>query len=627
MVEKLHTYQGVLGRLHAWRDAVRAQWCAVKEEHCHECKDGSGILVRLFGKKPPTNETQQDSPLRGETADYSHAFRRKTRCELVRISAAVMGVEFSYAAETAFVSPILLKIGVQHEHMTLVWALSPIVGFFVTPLLGSISDRCNLRFGRRRPFILILALGILTGLLLVPNGEAIGRALGDTYPSRTPSVNSTLEPDANDSHPWSVIFTVLGTVLLDFDADACQSPSRSYLLDITVPEDHARGLSTFTVMAGLGGCMGYALGAVNWDVTAFGEMLGGHVRAVFTLITVIFVVCVAVTVSSFREIPLELHDQVSNPKEKASDKGILEGGEVGSYGTVVRTSRRECQDPYHPIDGLDTAGNGYVNYGYDESYHQEMRIEETSFIRPNTKEVASGCAVDKTSASLLQYLLSIVYMPSSLRILCVTNLFSWSAHVCYSLYFTDFVAEAVFKGDPKAADGTLERELFEEGVRFGCWGMSMYSLSCAFYSLIIERLIKKFRARNVYISGLLLDSVGMLMLAVTRHRYAVIVFSASAGVMYSTLFTMPYLLVAHYHASGTFKITKDGEAVRDAQLRGLGTDVAIVSSMVFLAQFILSMCMGSIVSLFGTTTTVVGVAAILSFFGAIAASQVMYLEL
>ena len=36
-------------------------------------------------------------------------------------------------------------------------------------------------------------------------------------------------------------------------------------------EDHARGLSTFTVMAGLGGFVGYALGAINWDATAIGE--------------------------------------------------------------------------------------------------------------------------------------------------------------------------------------------------------------------------------------------------------------------------------------------------------------------------------------------------------------------
>lgn len=84
--------------------------------------------------------------------------------------------------------------------------------------------------------------------MLVPNGEDIGRALGDYYPSlERPSngteavsngsadSNSTLVPDADYPHPWSVFFTVLGTVLLDFDADACQSPSRAYLLDVTVP--------------------------------------------------------------------------------------------------------------------------------------------------------------------------------------------------------------------------------------------------------------------------------------------------------------------------------------------------------------------------------------------------------
>lgn len=81
----------------------------------------------------------------------------------MRVSAAVMGIEFSYAAETAFVSPTLLKIGVEHKHMTLVWALSPLIGFFLTPILGSLSDRCPSIHGRRRPFIFVMSLGVLLG--------------------------------------------------------------------------------------------------------------------------------------------------------------------------------------------------------------------------------------------------------------------------------------------------------------------------------------------------------------------------------------------------------------------------------------------------------------------------------
>lgn len=70
-----------------------------------------------------------------------------------------------------------------------------------------------------------------------------------------------------------------------------------------------------------------------------------------------------------------------------------------------------------------------------------------------------------------------------------------------------------------------------------------------------------------------------------------------------------------------------GNSQAGAQIRGLGTDIAIVSSMVFLAQFILSLCMGSIVKWSGTTTAVVSMASFLSFCGAICASKVMYLNL
>lgn len=167
-------------------------------------------------------------------------------------------------------------------------------------------------------------------------------------------------------------------------------------------------------------------------------------------------------------------------------------------------------------------------------------------------------------------------MPYSLRLVCLTNLFCWMAHVCYSLYFTDFVGEAVFNGDPRAMEGSPAQRNYEEGVRFGCWGMAMYSLSCACYSLVIDKLIKKFRyrsrkptphkyyyivsiqyrAKSVYVGGLLFYCTGMTLMALTRAKVSVIVFSWTAGVMYSTLFTMPYLLVAHYHSVGTVSIRR-----------------------------------------------------------------------
>ena len=80
---------------------------------------------------------------------------------------------------------------------------------------------------------------------------------------------------------------------------------------------------------------------------------------------------------------------------------------------------------------------------------------------------------DKPTVTLSMYLLSIVYMPHSLRMVCLTNLFCWMAHVCYSLYFTDFVGEAVFDGDPKVRPIRWEKDRCTEadGVFAGCVGL------------------------------------------------------------------------------------------------------------------------------------------------------------
>lgn len=595
MSEKLNAYIGVTGRFHNIKDNLKDRWSEYKSGN--DAGVSNWIRCKINGS---SEDCHQDTAV-----EYAHIYRKKSRIELVRISAAVMGIEFSYAAETAFVSPTLLKIGVQHKHMSLIWGLSPIIGFFLTPILGSLSDRCPMKWGRRRPFILMLAIGVLLGLILVPNGEGLGYLVGDERPAnassflkyhgRATAIANFTEPEIIGSHPWGLAFTILGTVLLDFNADSCQSPARAYLLDITTSEDHARGLSTFTVMAGLGGFMGYSMGGMNWDATKIGLMLGGHVRAVFTLITIIFIICVACTLTSFKEIPLTLLNE-SIELKKSSEASNLQknvNGTLPSYGTAV----------------------------------DETSLQSTDLEGPPSQTSSTPTEISTPQTSIFTYLKSIICMPISIQIVCLTNLFCWMSHICYSLYFTDFVGEAVFNGIPTAPEDSTSRQLYEEGVRFGCWGMSLYSLSCACYSLIIEKLIGRFGAKKTYIGGTLFYSLGMLLMALTRHKYSVIIFSWTAGVMYSTLFTMPYLLIANYHSKGTFKLNPEGLIAATDHVRGLGTDVAIVSSMVFLGQFILSLCMGPIVSLAGTTTAVVGMSSFLSFCGAISATQIMYLDL
>eukprot|EP00090_Calanus_glacialis_P021004 TRINITY_DN3242_c0_g1_i3.p1 TRINITY_DN3242_c0_g1~~TRINITY_DN3242_c0_g1_i3.p1 ORF type:complete len:677 (+),score=185.82 TRINITY_DN3242_c0_g1_i3:131-2161(+) len=670
------------GKLHLMKEEAKEKWGELKETGV---KDSVAKNVDMLRSKV----------IRGMNAgeDYDHHYRRKTRKELLKISAAVMGIEFAYAAETAFVSPTLLKIGVSQSHMTLIWCLSPLVGFFLTPILGSLSDRCKSTLGRRRPFIILLSIGVVLGLLLVPNGKDLGKLMGDKYYERNtePPVGRLTEdqtpdgwgdeeyeeahlrgnlttgsyptppPDLHTYHPWGIFFTIIGTVLLDFDADACQSPSRAYLLDVTLPEDHAIGLSTFTIMAGLGGSMGYAMGAIDWGL--LGALFGGHVRFVFTVVLFIFIFCVLTTLTSFKEIPLDI---LTNPFKRKS----VSGQSGVKYDAVPKDEFGQGVEGYGPIqlNITDTTSNPFTGTG---NLHQNLtekqanQMNGTNYLQATESSFSQASpypvddwneeATTATVASFKQYLWSIIYMPASLRWLCLTNLFCWSSLVCYSLYFTDFVGQAVFGGDPRDPEGSPGRQLYNEGVRFACWGMSMYSLSCSCYSFMLDKMIKKFRAKPVYIGGQLVYSCGMVCLALTRSKWGVIVFSLTAGVMYSTLFTMPYLLVAHYHETDTIQcedswflkqIRKMLSSIREGksedekskeagvseipysdQVRGIGTDIAIVSCMVFLAQFILSSLMGSIVACSGSTVAVVVCAAVLSFCGAVSANFVSYLDL
>lgn len=233
----------------------------------------------------------------------------------------------------------------------MVWSLSPLLGFFLAPLMGSLSDRCTLSWGRRRPLILILSMFILTGLILVPWGKNIGVLFGDAAVVRNVTadlINAALtdaadiakianitsaaeatgfEATINDVpfYKWAVIITILGTISLDFSADTCQTPARTYMLDTCVSEDHARGLSIFTVLAGLGGFMGYSLGGINWEATAFGHFIGGNIKTVFSIVTILFLISAVITLTSFREIPLKLMeaDELLRPLSRMAVKKEL----------------------------------------------------------------------------------------------------------------------------------------------------------------------------------------------------------------------------------------------------------------------------------------------------------------
>lgn len=83
------------------------------------------------------------------------------------------------------------------------------------------------------------------------------------------------------------------------------------------------------------------------------------------------------------------------------------------------------------------------------------------------------------------------------------------------------------------------------------------------------------------------------------------------------------LCVSHPLPSLQFRV-HNGETVPLKQARGLGTDVAIISSMVFIAQLIVSLSVGPLVAWMETTCAILYASTFLSFAAAIAAMFVLY---
>lgn len=242
----------------------------------------------------PEAETQE------ETISEGSIDRIPTRLWVMH-GAVMFGREFCYAMETALVTPILLQIGLPEQYYSLTWFLSPVLGLIFTPLIGSASDRCTLSWGRRRPFILVLCVGVLIGVALFLNGSAIGLALGDV-PNR---------------QPIGIVLTVLGVVVLDFSADATEGPIRAYLLDVVDSEEQDMALNIHAFSAGLGGAVGYVLGGLDWTPTFLGDWFRTQNQVLFFFAAIIFSVSVTLHLFSIEE------EQYSPQQDRSPEDATL----------------------------------------------------------------------------------------------------------------------------------------------------------------------------------------------------------------------------------------------------------------------------------------------------------------
>ncbi|XP_013370393.1 PREDICTED: membrane-associated transporter protein isoform X3 [Chinchilla lanigera] len=493
---------------------------------------------------------------------------RRSTGRLIMHSLAMFGREFCYAVEAAYVTPVLLSVGLPKSLYSVVWLLSPILGFLLQPVVGSASDHCRSRWGRRRPYILSLAIMMLLGLALYLNGDAVVSAL-IVNPRRKLVL--------------AVSITMIGVVLFDFAADFIDGPIKAYLFDVCSHQDKERGLHYHALFTGFGGALGYLLGAIDWAHLELGRVLGTEFQVMFFFSALMLTFCFIIHLCSIPETPLRDVAKDIPPPQTPQDSPLSSEG-MYEYGSIEKVK------------------NGYAN-------------PELAMLEGKHKNLAKQPQKVMTMKSLVS---ALVNMPPHYRCLCISHLIGWTAFLSNMLFFTDFMGQIVYHGDPYSPHNSTEFLIYERGVEVGCWGLCINSVFSSVYSYFQKALVSYIGLKGLYFVGYLLFGLGTGFIGLFPNVYSTLVLCSLFGVMSSTLYTVPFNLITEYHREEEKEQRQQAPGWSSgggSSERGKGMDCAALTCMVQLAQILVGGGLGFLVNTAGSVVVVVVAASAMAFIG------------
>ncbi|KAM9734823.1 membrane-associated transporter protein [Menidia menidia] len=529
----------------------------------------------------------------GESGGESGAFGmaeppRRPRGRLVLHSLVMFGREFCYAVEAAFVTPVLLSVGLPRSLYSLVWLISPVLGFLLQPVIGSASDFCRSPWGRRRPYILALGVLMLLGISMFLNGDA---------------VVSELVSERSARSLWAIVVVMFGVVLFDFAADFIDGPIKAYLFDVCSHQDKERGLHYHALFTGLGGACGYLVGAMDWGHSALGRVLGSEYQVIYFFSALTWGFFLTVHLFSIPETPLDRDPSSADPS--ASSALRLLGSHGNGYGALGKEPIVADLRPrsFSALSERPRSVSVLAERPRSFSALGEANSVTSSAKQPNKEQKRM------TFRSLMK---AIINMPNHYRCLCISHLLGWAAFLCNMLFFTDFMGQIVYRGNPYADHNSTAYATYERGVEVGCWGLCINAVSSALYSYVQRFLLPYIGLKGLYFMGYFVFGMGTSLIGLFPNVIATLVLCSVFGVMSSTLYTIPFNLIAEYQRVEEEQLKLCGSGQRS---RGTGMDCAALTCMVQLAQILVGAGLGALVNAAGSVIVVVLSASTMSLMG------------
>ncbi len=161
------------------------------------------------------------TPTKSHTAVVRHK-PMMTLPQILLMNLGFFGIQYSFGMQQTAVNPIFTMLNAKPEELPIMNLAGPLTGLLVQPVIGAMSDRTwSPKWGRRKPFFIVGAVGCSIGLFLFPFAS-------------------------------SVVMAVMLLWLLDISNNTAMEPYRAFIADKLPPSQLGKGFLAQSFFTGLG---------------------------------------------------------------------------------------------------------------------------------------------------------------------------------------------------------------------------------------------------------------------------------------------------------------------------------------------------------------------------------------
>jgi maltose/moltooligosaccharide transporter len=405
--------------------------------------------------------------------------------QIINMNVGFFGIQYSFGLQQSAVNPIYDFLGARPDEIPWLNLAGPLTGLIIQPIIGALSDKTwHPKFGRRTPYFFIGAMICSIALFLFPFSSSLWMAAGLLW-------------------------------ILDAGNNTAMEPYRAFIADKLDGSQQPTGFQAQSFFTGFGQTL------ANVSLFIFPMIFIGKTGKLPTWVFASFFLGAVCSIGSM------IWSIYTSPEIKPDEEELK------------KINSENEGTPNKLIQFFMSIVSTIIAY-----IIILLLIIPNIFFKGLLKKVikyAESHAVLKiVFAQNIEIIDAIINMPKVMWQLALVYLFQWYALFCYWQNSSKSIALSVWKTTPEQNEALYENAVSWTGLVNG-W----YNVVTFISAFILVYFAKKYSAKWVHFSCLLIAGVGLLFFPFIGNKYLLFVAISGFGIGWASMMGIPYLLVVH----------------------------------------------------------------------------------